>query len=101
VIACAPLSSSVGDLPALCSLRLGGLSIELMRSLIVRLARANYFAYRFTKSTFEQKDEAFLMSPAKLPEIKHLYQHWMMDALRWNFFKPRVARSASLSCATG
>jgi hypothetical protein len=56
----------------------------------VRLARANYFAYRFTKSTFEQKDEAFLMSPAKLPEIKHLYQHWMMDAVRWNFFKPRV-----------
>jgi aryl sulfotransferase len=25
----------------------------------------------------------------ELPQIRHLYQNWVMDALRWNFFKPR------------
>jgi hypothetical protein len=28
-------------------------------------------------------------SPDKFPAIKHLYQNWGMDSLRWNFFKPR------------
>jgi aryl sulfotransferase len=26
----------------------------------------------------------------KFPVVKHLYQHYMMDALRWNFFVPRA-----------
>ena len=26
----------------------------------------------------------------KLPVVKHLYQNWAMDSLRWNFFTPRA-----------
>jgi aryl sulfotransferase len=28
-------------------------------------------------------------SADKFPAVKHLYQNWGMDSLRWNFFKPR------------
>ena len=30
------------------------------------------------------------MADSQLPTVKHLYQNWAMDALRWNYFTPRA-----------
>ena len=29
-------------------------------------------------------------SGEKLPEVKHLYQNWVMDSTRWIIFTPRA-----------